>query len=47
MTAADLALLGITPVEILAVFSWGFAMMLFGWLSGYGVSLALGLIRRV
>lgn len=44
---SELALLGITAPEILTVFSWGFSVMLFGWLCGYGVSLALGLIRRV
>lgn len=47
LTAGDLALMGITPSEMLTVFSWGFSLILFGWLMGYGVSLALGLIRRV
>lgn len=47
MTAADFALLGITPSEILYVWSWGFGTILFGWLSGYGVGLANSLIRRV
>lgn len=45
--ASPLSLLGVTPGELGYVFSWGFSVMLFGWLCGYGVSLALGLIRRV
>ncbi len=47
MTDADLVLLGITPEVVLFVFSWGFAAMLAGWLAGFGVSLAVGLIRRL
>jgi hypothetical protein len=47
MTADDLVLLGITSTSILYVFSWGFAMMLFGWAAGFGIQLAVGLIRRI
>lgn len=47
MTSSDLALLGIDPVTILYVYGWGFSMVLFGWLSGFGVSLAYGLIKRI
>lgn len=47
MTASDLSLLGIDPVTILYVYGWGFSMVLFGWLSGYGVSLASAVIKRI
>ena len=47
MTAEDLALLGVTPEIILSVYSWGFGAVLGSFLVGYGVSLALGVIRRM
>lgn len=47
MSAADAAALGITPDQILLVLSWGFGFMLFSFLMGYGVRIAIGLIRKV
>lgn len=47
MSPADAALLGITADQILLVYSWGFGVMLMSFLMGYGVSLAIGLIRKV
>ena len=43
----DPAQFGITPEAILHVFSWGFGAVLLGWLIGYGLGLALGVIRKV
>ena len=43
----DFSLLGITAPEILYVFSWGFAAVLMGFFMGYGVQLALTLIRKI
>lgn len=47
MTEADYALLGIDAVNILHAFAWGFSTILVGWVAGYGVSLAVALIRKV
>lgn len=41
--AADL---GITPEQILFVVGWGFGVVLVGFLLGYGLGLALGLIKK-
>lgn len=43
----DPAQFGITPEAIGKAFAWGFGAILLGWLLGYGVALALGLIRKV
>lgn len=43
----DPAQFGITPEAIGNAFAWGFGAILLGWLLGYGVALALGLIRKV
>lgn len=45
--AIDWPSLGVTPSEILYVYSWGFAAVLTAWMVGYGVSLAIGLIRKL
>ena len=37
---------GITPAEILYVIGWGFGVVLVGFLAGYGLGLALGLIKK-
>ena len=42
--AADV---GITPEQILTVISWGFGVVLLGWLLGYGLGRALGIIKKV
>lgn len=47
MTEADYALLGINAANILHAFAWGFSTILLGWVSGYGVSLAVALIRKL
>jgi hypothetical protein len=39
--------MGITPEAVLLVFSWGFSAVLMGFFLGYGVSLAVGLIRKL
>jgi hypothetical protein len=43
----DWTALGINAPEILYVFSWGFGAVLMSWLLGYGVLLAIGLIRKL
>lgn len=43
----NLADVGITPPQILYVITWGFGLVLLGWLLGYGLGLALGLIKKV
>ena len=43
----DPAQFGITPGEILKVASWGFGFVLTGFLLGYGLGIALGLIKKV
>lgn len=45
--AMDFAALGITAPDVLYVFGWGFSMVLFGWISGYGVNLAKTLIAKI
>lgn len=47
MTVEELALMGIEPVQILYVYSWGFGAILWGWLMGYGVALAVAVIKRI
>lgn len=37
---------GITTPEILYVITWGFGVVLLGWLLGYVLGLALGLIKK-
>lgn len=46
-TVSNLADVGITPEQILYVISWGFGVVLLGFLLGYGIGLALGLIKQV
>lgn len=41
------AVFGITPESITHVYAWGFGAILGSFLLGYGVSLALGLVRKV
>lgn len=43
----DFAALGITPADVFYVFGWGFSMVLFGWIAGYGIQLAIGVIRKL
>ncbi len=43
----DFAALGISPGDVLFVFGWGFSMVLFGWLSAYGVQLAKTVISKL
>ena len=43
----DPAQFGITPIEILKVASWGFGVVLLGFLLGYSIGLALGLIKKL
>jgi hypothetical protein len=45
--ALDFAAMGITPEAVFYVFSWGFSVVLFGWVAGYGIGLAVGLIRKL
>lgn len=47
MTAADFALLGIDAEQILLVWSWGFGSIIFFWSLGFGVGVALDVIRKV
>lgn len=43
----DFPSMGVTAEAVLAVFSWGFAAVLMGFFLGYGVSLAVGLIKKL
>lgn len=42
-----LAFFDITPVIILKVLSWGFGVVLLGFLLGYVVGVSLSLVRRI
>lgn len=44
---ATLADIGITSDQIFAVMTWGFGVVLLGFILGWGLGLALGLIRKV
>ena len=46
MTAAEFALIGIDPATILECFSWGFGVVIFFWSMGFGLGVALDVIRR-
>lgn len=43
----DPALLGITPETVAFVYGFGAMAVLSGWLVGYGVSVALTMIRKI
>ena len=43
----DPAQFGITPESILKAGSWGFGFVLLGWLLGYSVGVAIGVIKKV
>ena len=43
----DPAQFGLSPECVLLVISFGFAVVLMGFLLGYGISLATGLIKRL
>lgn len=45
--AMDFAAMGITSADVLFVFGWGFSLVMFGWLAGYGVQLAKTLISKL
>lgn len=45
-TIANLADVGVTPEQMIFVIGWGFGVVLFGWILGYGLGLALGLIKK-
>lgn len=45
-TAQDYAAMGIDPVTILAVWTWGFGSVVFCWYLGYVAGVALGVIRK-
>lgn len=45
--AATLADIGITSDQIFSVMTWGFGVVLLGFILGWGLGLALGLIRKV
>lgn len=46
-TVSTLADVGITPDQIVYVVGWGFGVVLFGFLLGYVLGLAIGLINKV
>lgn len=45
--AMDLALLDITPENILFVLTWGMGVVLFMWSLGYAIGAAVKLIKKV
>lgn len=47
MTATELALIGITPETVLHAFAWGFAAVYGSWAAGFGVRVALQVIRKL
>lgn len=46
-TAAQLALIGITPEDILYAFKWGFGAVVLCWSWGMAVAAAVDVIRKV
>jgi hypothetical protein len=47
VTAADFALIGITPASVAVAITWGFGVVLSSWSVGYVVGLAVGLIKKI
>lgn len=47
MSAADLALIGVDPTTVLHAFAWGFAAVYGCWGAGFGVRVALQVIRKL
>lgn len=45
-TISQYADVGITPEQIIYVIGWGFGVVLFGFLMGWVLGLALGLIKK-
>lgn len=43
-SAADI---GITPELIATVISWGFGVVLLGWVLGYGLGVTVGIIKKL
>lgn len=43
----DPAVLGVTPSQILQVFGWGVASVIFFWSIGFAVGVAVKLIRKI
>ncbi|WP_176860901.1 hypothetical protein [Cupriavidus sp. YR651] len=46
-TLAQLATIGITPQDVLAVFSWGFMSVVVSWSVGFAIGVAVDMIRKV
>lgn len=46
-TAADFALIGITPESIAAAFGFGFGTIVFFWFLGYCIKAALAVVRKL
>lgn len=44
--AIDPALMGFNPESVAKVWGWGFGVVLLSFLLGYGVNLAIGVIRK-
>jgi hypothetical protein len=47
MTVSDLALIGITDGDLVAIFSWGFGAMAFGWSAGYAINIFRNMISKI
>ena len=47
MTAAELALIGISPESVSMAFAFGFMAVYGSWVAGFTVRVALQLVRRI
>lgn len=47
LETVDFSSVGITPEVLGYVFAWGFGSVLMGWLLGFGIALALSMIRKI
>lgn len=44
VSASDI---GITPDQILQVLTWGFGVVLLGWMLGYALGVGVGMINKI
>ncbi len=46
-TADQLAVIGINSADIVAVFGWGFGVVVLAWSIGFAIGVAVDVIRKV
>lgn len=47
LETVDFTAMGVTPDAVLKLFAWGFGSVLLFFLLGFGVAVALGMIRKL